>query len=112
MKLLVVIIDRELTDKYTGLLNKNNGKCQFVLLGQGTASSEILDYFGLARKDKAIILCLLTEKVTEPVLEQLHKEKEFHRHGGAVAFTVKLANINKRFFEIIQSLVKTEEQYE
>ena len=45
-------------------------------------------------------------------MEQLHKEKEFHRHGGAVAFTVKLANINKRFFEIIQSLVKTEEQYE
>ncbi|HEY8395385.1 MAG TPA: hypothetical protein VIK96_01250 [Bacilli bacterium] len=109
MKLLFVIVDRDLTEKYTGILNKDSDKSQFVLLGQGTASSEILDLFGLARKEKAVILCLLTENEAQSVLEQLNKEKEFQRHGGAVAFTVKLSNINKHFFELIKSLANKSE---
>ncbi len=105
MNLLVVILDRELTDKYTGILNSDHDKSQVVLLAQGTASSEILDYFGLARKDKAVILCLLTD---EPVLERLQHEREFQKNGGAVAFTTRLANINKTFYDLILSLGKTE----
>jgi len=108
MNLLVVILDRELTDKYTGILNSDHDKSQVVLLAQGTASSEILDYFGLARKDKAVILCLLTDQETKPVLERLQHDKEFQKNGGAVAFTTRLANINKRFYDLILSLGKTE----
>ncbi|HHX81026.1 MAG TPA: hypothetical protein GX692_08185 [Acholeplasmataceae bacterium] len=104
MKLLVIIINREFAEKYTNILNKESDKFQFVLLGQGTASSEILDYFGLARKDKAVIICLLTEAETPTVLDLLNNEKEFHRPGGAVAFTVKLTNINKHCFDLVKSL--------
>jgi hypothetical protein len=106
MKLLVIIINRELAEKYTNVLNEASDKCQFVLLGQGTASSEILDYFGLARKDKAVIICLLTEAEVPTVLERLNNEKEFHRPGGAVAFTIKLMNINKHFFDLVNTLSK------
>ncbi|MDD4000788.1 MAG: hypothetical protein PHX62_07860 [Bacilli bacterium] len=105
MKLLVVIVDRELTDKFTSLLNNHSDKFQVVMYGHGTANSEILHYFGLAEKDKSIIFCVVDEEEVSTVFADLDAEKAIHKDGGAVAFSISIANINKKFFDLIKSLL-------
>ena len=113
MKLLITIVDRIHTDEYTNLLNMDNDKFQVVTLGHGTANSEILDYFGLAETEKSVILCILDEEELRTVFTHLSEMKSMHRNGGAVAFTIPIANMNKKFVDLIKSLIvnHTEEKF-
>jgi uncharacterized protein YfbU (UPF0304 family) len=114
MKLLVTIVDRENSEEYIELLNHDKPRFQVVSLGHGTANSEILDYFGLAETDKTLILAIVEDGDVKALFEELAKKESIHRHGGAVAFTVSIANMNKKFFDLIKTItnIQLEDKHE
>jgi hypothetical protein len=105
MKLLVTIIDRKLSGKITQTLGT---RYQLISRGIGTASSEILDYFGIGESEKDVSFCLIEDDDVQRIMDEYAAFKEFTRHGGGVAFTVPISNIGKKFYDMLKSLEDTE----
>lgn len=106
MKLLIVICDRNYTNKIINTLKKENIKPQMSFYGVGTADQSILSYFGLEKSEKEILLSMLKPQDTKPIMKRLSTHDFFVNHG-AVAFTVPLDGISKSTLELIR---KTEEK--
>lgn len=95
-----------------------------MLLGRGTAKSELLDYLGLERTQKDIVLTLLPQHVAGPFLRRMAHELHMGRPGGGIAFTIPLTSITRAAAKAAmdpasptpdegkEDSMKTEERYE
>ncbi|HHX80241.1 MAG TPA: hypothetical protein GX692_04165 [Acholeplasmataceae bacterium] len=102
MKLLITIVDRNHSDKFVNILNKVP-RFQGISLGKGTATSDILDYLGIGETGKDVVWCVVEDEDVEGIFAEFSKYKEFTQMG-AVAFTLSIANIGKKFYNLIKAL--------
>ncbi len=100
MEMLVVICDRTYTEKIIKYLNKSDVKYHVSFYGKGTASSEILSYFGLHKSEKEVIISMVSKDRTKEVFDSLSEKSYFINHG-AVAFTVPMDAIGKNTLDFI-----------
>lgn len=103
MKLLIVICDRNLTDKVMKSLAEIGVNYHISCYAKGTANSEILSYFGLAETDKELILSFVDKEKLESVMKKL-EGLEFIRKHGAVAFAIPLDGAAKKSLDFIQNV--------
>ncbi len=64
-----------------------------ILLGKGTVSNRIMEFFGLASIRKEIIFMAASEKVAYQTLDVLNKRFEFAKPNHGIAFTTTLQAI-------------------
>jgi len=57
---MISIINRRQQKRFQELYSEAGVTLGFTTLGRGTAASEILDYFGLAAVEKAVLLHIVT----------------------------------------------------
>ncbi|NMA05303.1 MAG: hypothetical protein GX931_02900 [Acholeplasmataceae bacterium] len=95
MKLLITIIERGKGEDVTDLISKYKIDYNIIFLGQGTATSSMLDYFSLTNTDKDIVLSLIDEGDEDAVLNDLEEEFEFSKKHLGMAFTVDLTSMNR-----------------
>ncbi len=93
LKLLVTVIDRSKTLFYVDLLEQFEVNVQMVLLGNGTADSQMLALLGLAESDKSVILSYIREDRVKEILETLDEKFVKVKNGKGIAFTVALDSI-------------------
>src|SRR5690606_34629315 len=94
IKLLVTIVDRGQGNKVVKLNEKEHVHVQFVFLGHGTASSEILDYLGLGETEKDVVVGLVPEAKITDVLTTLRDKMQLNVPGKGIAFTMPLSGIS------------------
>ena len=65
---------------------------QFMMLARGTVKDDMLEYLGLASKDKAVIINVIREGQMADALSAL--DEKFHTiwNGKGIAFTVPLTS--------------------
>lgn len=93
LKLLVTIVDRSKALFYIDLLEQYEVNMQTVVLGKGTANSDMLNYLGLAESEKAILFSFVREDKTKEILEVLHEKFEKVKNGKGIAYTIPLKSI-------------------
>lgn len=91
--LMTTIVDRKNIKKYTELYHKNNLHVVFLTLGYGTASNEVLDYFGLDSVEKAVAFSVVEEKTWLTVKRELQRKLHIDAPGGGIAYTIPLSSI-------------------
>lgn len=91
--LMVTITDRNMARRFIDLYNSANANVSFSTLGSGTAISEVLDYFGLARSQKAVIFSVVTLATWEQIRERLQNELKIDIPGIGIAFIIPLSSI-------------------
>ncbi len=93
LKLLVTIVNRSKETYYIDLLEQFEVNMQFVLYGNGTANSEMLNMLGLAETEKAVILSWIREDKEEEIKQAL--DEKFHkiRNGKGIAYTIPLQSV-------------------
>ena len=52
---MISIVNRRQTKRFQDLYDQAGATLSLATLGRGTAASEILDYFGLAASEKAVL---------------------------------------------------------
>ena len=72
--LMTTIVDRKAINKYLDLYRENDLHVMYLTLGYGTVSSEILDYFGLDSKEKAVAFSVMQDSSWENIKIQLQKK--------------------------------------
>ncbi|MBQ2744712.1 MAG: P-II family nitrogen regulator [Lachnospiraceae bacterium] len=91
--LMTTIVDRKIVKKYLELYKENGQNVMFFTLGVGTATNEMLDYFGLDVNEKALALSVLEENTWMDIKKQLQKKLQIDAPGGGIAFIVPLSSV-------------------
>ena len=95
LKLLITIVDRTKAELYMDLLQSFDVNAQMAVAAQGTATTEMLHYLGLAgvSSEKTVIFSIIRENEVKEALDML--EDKFHtiKNGKGIAFTTPLSSI-------------------
>lgn len=105
--LMTTIVDRKIGKKYQELYKKNEQHVMFASLGQGTASSDILDYFGLDGAEKIVLFSIHEEEEWIFIKKQLQQKLKIDAPGGGIAFIVPLSSIGGK--KVLQFLLEGKE---
>lgn len=98
-KLLTIIVNRGKGDKVVAVLNQKEIMFNLIILGEGTADSDVLDYLGIGEVDKDVVLSIVAEEKLEEVLKDLREKMQFNLPGKGIAFTVPLSSIAARMLK-------------
>lgn len=111
--MLVTIAERRQTKRFTEFYNELNLPVSFIMLGNGTASSEIMDYFGLDGSEKSVMFHFVTDETWKTVKRQLRMNMRIDIPGIGIAFLLPLSSIGgKKALDYLtagQEFVKGEE---
>ena len=91
--LLVTITSRNLTKSFTSFYEEMGLPVSVITVGYGTASSEILDYFGLDGSEKSVLFHFITDTTWKTVKRQLRLKMKIDIPGVGIAFLVPLSSI-------------------
>ena len=111
---MISIINRRQIKRFQELYNEAGAALGFTALGRGTAASEILDYFGLAASEKAMLLHIVTLDTWKAAKSSLQKKLHIDVPGMGIAFIIPLSSIGgKKQLQFLlngQAFEKGEEQ--
>lgn len=91
--LLVTITSRNLTKRFTTFYQEAGLPVSVITVGYGTASSEILDYFGLDGPEKSVLFHFVTDTTWKSLKRQLRMKMQIDIPGIGIAFLVPLSSI-------------------
>ena len=91
--LLFAVTDRSRVRDILTVFQEQNTATQLVMLGHGTANSEILDIFGLDSTEKAVLLTVVTDGTWEKIRKTLERRIRIGIPGTGIAFIVPLGSI-------------------
>ena len=94
--MMVTIIDRRFIRKFTSFYEEMELPVSTTTLGMGTASSQILDYFGLDGSEKAILFHFVTKSTWKKVKRQLQLQMKIDFPGIGIAFIIPISSIGGR----------------
>lgn len=91
IRMMVLIVGQKETKKAIAILEARKMPIQFLFNGEGTASSEILEYLGLGISEKAILMSIVTKERAEEVLTALDRGLQLSKPNGGIAFTFPIS---------------------
>ena len=102
LRFLITITKRGLGEKFIELYNENGLPIVLNCMGNGTASSDILDYFGIEDTEKDVIFTITNKTTAKAVMRELTLKMGIYLPGMGIAFTVPLASIaGKELFKYL-----------
>ena len=103
LKMLVVIVDREATQKVIGILTEQHVRVHFISLAEGTARMDMLSLLGLDATDKSLICCMDLDFRVPSLLSLVSERLKLRKPGKGIAFTLPVNGVNN---SVLQFLTK------
>ena len=94
LRVLALITTQKLAERAEKILKKNHLPLQYHFIGEGTASSEIMDMLGLGSIDKSVLLSVMPTDVANTMLEKLRSELRMSAINSGIAFTIPVNGAN------------------
>ena len=91
--MLVTITDRKLTRRFTAFYEEQGMPVSVITVGNGTASSEVMAYFGLDGSEKSLLFHLITDTTWKTVKRQLRMQLQIDLPGVGIAFLIPVSSI-------------------
>lgn len=90
---MVTVTGRNMTKKFSSFYEDMGLPVSFVTLGNGTASSEVLDYFGLDSPEKSLMFHVVTGQKWKELKRQLRLKMNIDIPGIGITFLIPLSSI-------------------
>lgn len=91
----VAIAQRGKGEKAAKIFSECGITVQYIGLGHGTASSEIMDYLGLDEPEKDVVLGLALSSTVPDAFSRLGEEMGFLGSGTGIAFSLPVSSVNQ-----------------
>ena len=110
LKLLFTILDEDYDDELKEIYDNNNISVRFLTHGFGTASSSLLDYFGLVETKKHIHMAVISDYIEDKIFKEIDDELNINEPGTGIVFSVSIVSGNKFLLDGFanKSIVKEE----
>ena len=105
--MMAVITNRNMKERFKNFFEENGQAVFFETPGRGTASSEVLDYFGLEATEKMVYLAVVTDNMWKKLKRGLIVRLQIDVPGTGIAFTVPLSSIGGK--KALQYLIQDQE---
>ena len=92
LMLLVTVVDRPKGEFYLDVLSEFEVNCQMLVVGKGTAQSELVEMLGL-NIHKSVILSVVREDMVDPIMKCLEEKFTTIRKGKGISFAVPLSSV-------------------
>ena len=92
LRYMIIIATRGLGNKITKLV-KDYAHFQSILLGRGTASSEILSALGISEHEKDVVFCFIEKHNVPFVFKLLDDKFNFNENHTGIALTVPVSAV-------------------
>lgn len=113
LHMMVTITNRKLTKKFVHFYEEKGLDISAVTVGVGTASGDILDYFGLEGTEKSVLFHIVTDEKWKEVKRGLQQKMKIDVPGIGIVFLVPLSSIGGKkalnYLTSGQEFVKEEE---
>lgn len=93
LHLMTTILSRNMTKKFSLFYEEAGLPVSFTALGEGTASSEILDYFGLDGSEKSVMFHIVTDTRWKELKRSLRMKMNIDIPGIGIVFLIPLSSI-------------------
>ena len=100
LKMLFVINDEE--KKLNKICSKYKLSFNTIVHADGTASEGILNFLGLRKTEKNLLLSIISSYEEKEIMSYLKKEFKINEIGKGIAFTVPLSSSSKYVLETFQ----------
>lgn len=111
--MMVSILDRHKAKKFLNFYQESGIQVNLNTVARGTATSEVLDYFGLESIEKILITSFVTREVWKNVRKGLREKMNIDVPGTGIAFIIPLSSVGGKkqlqFLTQNQNFVKGEE---
>ena len=104
--LMFTIVDRNKTKRFLSLYESCGVNVIFAMLGEGTASSQLLDSFGLERTEKAVLTAAVTDVTWKEIKRGLERRLQIDVPGTGIAFIVPMSSIGGK--KVLQYLTESQ----
>lgn len=95
LSLMFIISSSNKEKYYLKLLDKYKIKFKAITHGNGTASSSVLEYFGLNEVERSIILSVMPTVMSKYILRYMKQRLKIEEPGNGIAFTIPLSSSTK-----------------
>lgn len=95
LKLMVTILDFSYQDVLKDIYDKFNINLNMTIQAKGTASSSLLNYFGLSETKKVVNLAIIPDYLELEVLKEVDKSLNIKHPGTGIVFSISLSGANK-----------------
>ena len=113
LHLMLTVTSRNLARRFLNFYEDSGLEVAFLSQARGTASSEILDYFGLDGSEKTLMFHIVTDEKWKELKRELRRKMNIDIPGIGIAFIVPLGSIGGakalNFLKSGQNFVKGEE---
>ena len=93
LRCLIIIANRGLGDPISNLV-KDYAHFQSIILGRGTASSEIKAKLGISEPEKDIIYCFIEEHNVKYIFKLIDENFDFSRKHLGIAMTIPVSSVD------------------
>ena len=93
LKLLVVIVDRQIVDKVADTVSLQGAAFSHICYGRGTANNDLLNLLGLGETEKGIVFASVSSDSLEKIYSDLDYLYDFRKPGGGISFTLPISAV-------------------
>lgn len=102
LSLMITVTNKVNAEKFQKLYNELGASVSFLSFGRGTATSRILNVFGLERAEKAIMHTVITDSLFPRLRKELEQRFIIDVPGTGVVFLIPLSTVGgKRQLELL-----------
>lgn len=91
LRLMVLITGTKAGEKAVDILNNQYIPVQHLCRGEGTATSEILDYLGIGAAEKVVLFSVVPKHKVKKLFILLEERLNLSRLGKGIAFTIPIS---------------------
>ena len=91
LRLMVLITGNKEAKEAVEIMNEIRLPIHYVCKGEGTATSEILDYLGIGTAEKAVMFSVVPKLHVRELFGILERELKLNRYGKGIVFTVPIS---------------------
>ena len=93
LDMVVAIVDRDRAQYMAEIFEEHNLPMILAVLGRGTASSEVLDLYGLEAKEKAILLTVAGADMTKQIIRAAKRKMFIDVPGNGIMLAIPLKSV-------------------
>lgn len=100
-KLLVAIVDRGKSAALVDVYREHGLPLEYICMGMGTASSRVLDYFGLSETQKDVVATLVPARRVHEVMRAVDTRFDLSNPGRGILFSCPLTGVSGRVLQML-----------
>ena len=101
IKLIISILRRDEGTRLVNLFRSQNLYYDYICLGRGTASSEVLDYLGLENNEKDVVISMAPVTKIPMLLTKSTELLQLEKPGHGIMFTIPLSSVSARIPQVL-----------